>query len=90
MLPVELTDRRGGLVRAGLSPGDLPFHNKLRLTSEGEANPIMRIGGSADETRRLWSALRRRWPRAPLLGGLRPGATVLALTTAPGGGVFRW
>ncbi len=87
VLPVELTDRRGGLVRAGLSPGDLPVHNKLRLTSEGEAHPIMRIGGSADETRRLWSALPALAASAAL-GGPRPGATVLALTTAPGGGVF--
>ena len=87
VLPVELTDRRGGLVRAALSPGDLPVHNKLRLTSEGETHPIMRIGGSADETRRLWSALPALAASAAL-GGPRPGATVLALTTAPGGGVF--
>jgi hypothetical protein len=87
VLPVELTDRRGGLVHAGLSPGDLPVHNKLRLTAEGETHPIMRIGGSPDETRRLWSALPALAASAAL-GGPRPGATVLALTTAPGGGVF--
>ncbi len=87
VLPVELTDRRGGLVHAGLSAGDLPVHNKLRLTTEGETHPIMRIGGTTDETRRLWSALPALAASAAL-GGPRPGATVLALTTAPGGGVF--
>ena len=87
VLPVELNDRRGGLVRASLGPGDLPVHNKLRLTAEGETHPIMRIGGSPDETRRMWSALPALAASATL-GGPRPGATVLALTTAPGGGVF--
>ena len=47
----------------------------------------MRIGALADETRRLWSALPALAASAPL-GGPRPGATVLAVTTAPGGGVF--
>src|SRR6185436_907306 len=56
VLPVELNDRRGGLVRASLS-GDLPAHNKVTLTAEGETHPIMRIGGTPDETRKLWAAL---------------------------------
>ena len=47
----------------------------------------MRIGASAEETRKLWSALPALAASAPL-GGPRPGATVLAVTTAPGGGVF--
>jgi uncharacterized membrane protein len=87
VLPVELSDRRGGLVRASLSPGDMPAHNRVMLTPEGEAHPIMRIGGSADETRKMWSVLPALAASAPL-GGPRPGATILALTTAPGGGVF--
>src|SRR3954462_15755823 len=37
VLPVELNDRRGGLVRASLS-GDLPAHNRLMLTPEGETH----------------------------------------------------
>src|ERR1700687_4448943 len=56
-LPVELNDRRGGLVRAWLGATDGAPHNKMILTPEGETHPIMRIGGSPDETRRLWSAL---------------------------------
>jgi hypothetical protein len=86
-LPVELNDRRGGLVRASLSPGDMPAHNRVMLTPEGEAHPIMRIGGSPDETRKMWSMLPALAASAPL-GGPRPGATILAVTTAPGGGVF--
>ena len=87
VLPVELNDRRGGLVRAALAAGDLPAHNRLMLTPEGESHPIMRLGNSPDETRRLWSALPALAATAPL-GGPRAGATILALTTAPGGGVF--
>ena len=87
VLPVELNDRRGGLVHASLAAGDLPAHNRMVLTPEGEAHPIMRIGGSTDETRKMWAALPALAASAPL-GGPRPGATILALTTAPGGGVF--
>jgi uncharacterized membrane protein len=87
VLPVELNDRRGGLVHASRAAGDMPAHNRLMLTPEGEAHPIMRIGGSPDETRKMWSALPALAASAPL-GGPRPGATILALTTAPGGGVF--
>ncbi len=87
VLPVELNDRRGGLVKASLSATDMPGHNKLVLTAEGETHPIMRIGASPDETRRMWSALPALAASAAV-GGPRPGASILALTTAPGGGVF--
>jgi uncharacterized membrane protein len=88
VLPVELNDRRGGgLVRASLNAEDMPPHNRVVLTAEGEAHPIMRIGGSPEETRKMWSALPALAASAPL-GGPRPGATILALTTAPGGGIF--
>ena len=87
VLPLEMNDRRGGLVRASLGAIDLPAHNKLTLTAEGESHPIMRIGASVDETRRVWSALPALAASATV-GGPRPGATILALTTAPGGGVF--
>jgi len=65
----------------------MPPHNKVMLTGEGEAHPIMRIGSSPDETRKIWAALPPLAASATL-GGPRPGATILALTTAPGGGVF--
>jgi hypothetical protein len=47
----------------------------------------MRIGASPEETSKLWAALPALAASAPL-GGPRPGATILALTTAPGGGLF--
>jgi uncharacterized membrane protein len=87
VLPVELNDRRGGLMRASLGSVDLPPHNKITLTPDGESHPMMRIGANADETRKLWSALPALAASA-MVGGPRPGATILALTTAPGGGVF--
>jgi len=87
VLPVEVNDRLGGLVRTSLASGSLPPHNKVMLTDEGESHPIMRIGASPDETRKLWAALPPLAASAAL-GGPRPGATILALTTAPGGGVF--
>jgi hypothetical protein len=86
VLPVELSDRRGGLARASLST-DLPGHNRVALTAEGEVHPIMRLGASPDENRKLWSALPALAASAPL-GSARPGATVLALTKSPDGGVF--
>jgi len=86
VLPVELNDRRGGLVRAALG-SDLPAHNKLMLTADGETHPIMRIGATTAETRKLWAGLPALAASA-LLGAPRPGATVLAVTTAPGGGVY--
>jgi hypothetical protein len=86
VLPVELNDRRGGLVRTSLEIGGLPAHNRVVLTKEGESHPIMRLG-SVEETRRAWEALPALAASAPL-GGPRPGATLLALTTVPGGGVY--
>jgi uncharacterized membrane protein len=86
VLPVELNDRRGGLVRAAMA-GDLPAHNKVMLTGDGETHPIMRIGTTAADTRKLWAALPALAASA-LLGAPRPGATVLAVTSAPGGGVY--
>ena len=55
--PVELNDRRGGLVRTSRDTGAMAAHNKLTVTAEGETHPVMRIGGTPDETRKMWSAL---------------------------------
>jgi uncharacterized membrane protein len=86
VLPVELNDRRG-VVHAALAAGDVAAHNKLVVTAEGESHPVMRIGDTPEATRKLWSALPALAASAPL-GGARPGATVLAVTAAPGGGVY--
>jgi len=87
VLPVELNDRRGGLARTSMSPAETSGHNKIALTADGDAHPMMRLAATPDETRRAWAALPALAASAPL-GGPRPGATVLALTTAPGGGIF--
>src|SRR5439155_4231928 len=72
------------------SPQDasaMPSYNKVSLTAAGEAHPIMRLGATAAETRKQWATLPALAASAPL-GAPRPGATVLAVTTAPGGGVY--
>jgi uncharacterized membrane protein len=85
VLPVEMNDRRGGVVRTA-APTDTGAHNKVMLTPEGETHPIMRLGTSIDETRQAWSKLPALAASAPV-GGPRPGATILAETNAAGGGV---
>lgn len=84
-LPLELNDRRGGApARALDGEGSVPTH-AVALTSEGASHPIMRIAGTQDETRKLWTSLPPLPSVAPV-GGPRPGATVLAITTSPGVG----
>jgi uncharacterized membrane protein len=86
LLPVELDDRRvSGLAKASLTAlAGAP--NQVVLTAEGEAHPIMRLGRSGEETRQKWTTLP---PLASLaaLGPPRAGATVLAVSSAPGGGI---
>ena len=85
-LPVELNDRRNGVMRTSLVTREA-VHNKLMVTPEGENHPVMRIAGSREDSLKLWSALPALASSAPL-GGPRPGATVLAVTQASGGAVF--
>ncbi len=87
VLPVELNDRRGGLMRASLPDEDPLAHNKMLLTADGELHPMMRLAPSPAETRKQWAALPALAASAPL-GGPRPGAKILAMTSAPGGGLF--
>jgi uncharacterized membrane protein len=86
VLPVELDDRRGGTVaRTSLaSGGGAP--NQLVLTGEGEVHPVMRLGRSPEETRQKWAALPALASLAPL-GPARAGATILAMSSAAGGGL---
>jgi uncharacterized membrane protein len=83
LLPVELDARRGALVRTSAAMATAAPRNKVIVTPEGENHPVMRIGDSPDETRRLWAALPALAACAPL-GGARPGATVLAVAAATG------
>jgi hypothetical protein len=86
-LPVELNDRRGGLARASLGAGVAGTHNTVLVTPEGENHPVMRIGATPEASRKLWAALPALAGSAPL-GGPRPGATILAVTAAPGGAMY--
>jgi uncharacterized membrane protein len=78
VLPVDLTDRGGGLARTSLPAAD---RFRVAITETGLRHPVMRLGTADDDTRRRWLAL-------PPLGGVaqlgapRPGASVLAATQA--------
>ena len=85
-LPVALSDRRDAGVRPTAAL-DGRSANQLALTAEGERHPAMRIGDTPADTRRLWAAL-PSLAFTSLVGGPRPGATVLAVTTAQTGGVY--
>ena len=86
-LPVELNDRRSGLMRTVSGADAPPANNTVTVTPEGVSHPVMRLGSTPAETRQLWSALPALASSAAL-GGPRPGATVLAVTSVPGGGVY--
>jgi len=85
VLPVELDDRRGGLRRDGLDTEALGAPDAVTLTNEGLRHPVMRLGD--------WTEVARRWSLVPplasvsILGAARPGATILAVTATPNGGV---
>jgi uncharacterized membrane protein len=81
VLPVGLTDRGGGVVRASQS-GATPY--TVTLTDEGAAHPVMRIGPTADDTAKRWREI-PALAGASALGAPRPGAQVLALVRAPDG-----
>jgi hypothetical protein len=83
-LPVELNDRRGAAMRDPLDGEGTASTNVVSLTAEGESHPAVRIGATPAETRKLWTALPPLAASAAL-GGPRPGATVLAVTSAPSG-----
>jgi uncharacterized membrane protein len=81
VLPVELTDRSGGVVRTSSAAGE---PHKLTPTPEGEDHPIMRLGASAQESRQKWAAMPALASTAAL-GGARAGASILAVAAGPGG-----
>jgi uncharacterized membrane protein len=85
VLPLELDDRRGSAaVRVGDAEGAAPHHG-VSLTSQGLVHPIMRLGATPDETRKMWAELPSLASIAPV-GGPRPGATVLAMSSSANAG----
>ena len=90
VLPLELTAGGGtaGDRDAGGSEGAPASNargvNRVSLTPAGEAHPIMQLAAGVDDTRKRWEAVPALAAITPL-GGPRPGASVLAVTSGPGG-----
>jgi uncharacterized membrane protein len=82
VLPLDLSDRGRGVLQA--SAGSSRGANRVDLTAAGETHPIMQLTGDLGETRKRWEAVPALASVSPL-GGPRPGANVLALTSGPGG-----
>lgn len=80
VLPLDLNDRGGGVLPASITSGS----NRIVLTDDGESHPVMQLAASLDDSRKRWEAVPALASIAPL-GGPRPGASVLAVTSGPGG-----
>lgn len=85
VLPLDWTDRGGG-ARPEAYTMALGEPNRLVLTADGEAHPMMQVGTTPVETRERWTQIPPLAGSVPL-GGPRPGATILAMTGVGGGGV---
>lgn len=90
VLPLDFTDRGGPALSAGGGSTDvLPASNakgtnRVALTAAGEAHPVMQLAPSPAESRKRWDAVPALASIATV-GSPRPGASVLAVTTGPGG-----
>jgi uncharacterized membrane protein len=79
-LPLQLSGRDGGVPPPTSGAGA----NRVALTSDGAAHPIMQIAEDIDASRKRWEGIP---PLAAVaqVGGPRPGATVLAVAGSAGG-----
>ena len=80
VLPLQLSGGVDAVLAASSSRG----LNLVALTAAGESHPVMQLGSSRDDTRKKWEAA-PALASVALLGGARPGATVLAVTADAGG-----
>jgi uncharacterized membrane protein len=80
VVPLDLTERGGGAIPASAMRGA----NRVALTPAGESHPVMQLAPLIEDTRKRWDALPALASTAPL-GGPRPGASVLAVTSGSGG-----
>ena len=78
-LPVELSRRADAATSSSANRGAY----RVSLTEAGAQHPITRLGLSDDDTRKRWDIL-PALAGAASLGTARPGATVLATTSAAG------
>ena len=81
VLPVDFTDRRSDLGRAG--GGSAPPVNGIVLTSDGAAHPATRLAVTLEESKKKWAQL-PPMASATALGSPRAGAQVLAVTSGGG------
>ncbi|MGE0705224.1 MAG: glutamine amidotransferase [Vicinamibacterales bacterium] len=86
VLPLALDNRRGIVTRDMFDAEAAPAQHAVGLTSEGAAHPVMRLGASLAESSRRWANV-PTLAGVAALGGPRPGASVLAISTTPDGGV---
>ncbi len=82
-LPLDLSERGSDAVPAS-APGSSPA-NRVTLTPAGETHPVMQLAPDPEVTRKRWAALPALASVASL-GRTRPGASVLAVSSGPGGG----
>ncbi|MDP6542881.1 MAG: vWA domain-containing protein [Phycisphaerae bacterium] len=61
---------------------DIPAAWPVKLTSYGVEHPITRLGGSDDDTRRIWEVLPGQYWSHPVFK-VKPGARVLAVSSNP-------
>jgi uncharacterized membrane protein len=80
-LPLRLTDRGNGVVRAS-NRSTSPWG--VSLTDDGLVHPVMRAPGNADDLAKHWQAMPALAGIASL-GALRPGAQALAVVNASDG-----
>ena len=78
-LPIELSRRVDAATSSSANRGTY----RVALTEEGVQHPITRLGLNEDDTRKRWDVL-PALAGAASLGTTRPGATVLATTSAAG------
>jgi uncharacterized membrane protein len=82
LLPLDLAARGGDVLpAASRSPGGA---NRIALTPAGASHPIMQLAADAEASRERWAAV-PALAATTTLGGPRPGATVLAVSSGPGG-----
>jgi uncharacterized membrane protein len=84
VLPVDLTDRRGASMARVPEGGEGQAVNAPSVTSDGVAHPATRLAPALDASRKLWRTL-PPLASVALMGGPRPGAQILAVTSSPGG-----
>jgi uncharacterized membrane protein len=80
VVPLELSDRGGGLQQVAISPG----MNRVALTRAGEDHPLMQLAATPEDNQKRWASVPALAAVSPL-GGPRRGASVLAVTGGPGG-----